>query len=391
MIETTRTLGRKALMRVLAGTILSSSTACSQPIFIPKSQLSSENTTSTTKERETPSEGDVVFVDGNFNLLRNGLRYVIPDIELYKKYTKFEKYKRRIFFSSNSSIVNLPVGESKSTTTIFDDFTGYQKDTKRFGGEITVFWSGFMDDESVPYATLIPSSTFEKIRSKECLGAKGWGDKDSLFFTWGTRGLNTYKGKDTAKDPRLSIQQALEFFEQLKKDYPLAQFNFICHSLGGNIAMEVAKKHADAINNIILLDSPIRGLRRTPGKMAEVVLFRADLLRRGIHEDVTEYLFGLWNNKHHAELNEFFYSFTRSGKKIISYYMDGDLAIPKESVEIPGGVREIERDITPEEEKKTGLLTNIVLYAKRHGRSLTHPRVLKEIPEEIGENLALAA
>jgi len=87
-----------------------------------------------TKERENilPKEGDVIAFSDKFYLLRNGKKYALIPNEFaeYRRLTKFDKYKRRIFTNSSSVLDNYPLGAISKEKYIIDYFTGDIKENR---------------------------------------------------------------------------------------------------------------------------------------------------------------------------------------------------------------------------------------------------------------------
>lgn len=337
------------------------------------------------KEPESiPQDGDVVMVGGEPFLLRNNRRYLIPDLRIYARNTKLERYGRKTLYLPQGSLQDRPIGDVPRARRLFDKTTNTEKIINPFGQELLVFFPGFITDGGMPWETIRPvSDTFVSLLVG--LKPKKWGLADSFFFTYGKERLIEYEARHTARSPRENMQHAIDFLSVLKEEFPLAQFNIICHSLGGLFGLAAAKKHFDAINNLILINSPIRGI--------EGNLFRRGLVGSGRklleayigEERVSEYLFNAWGDKkYQKELEDFVLFFTSIGRQIIVVVDENDPVVPAESTSVKGA-KEIRLA------KTTNAPIPINEWLVAHGRPLRDKEIVGQIGDELGENLAAAA
>lgn len=339
------------------------------------------------KSKETegvPRDGDVVVVGGEPFLLRNNGRYPIPDLGIYARNTKLERYGRKTLYLPRGSLQDRSIGDVPRARRLFDKTTNTEKIINPFGQEILIFFPGFITDGGMPWETIRPvSDTFVSLLVG--LKSKKWGLADSFFFTYGKERLIEYEAKHTARSPEENMQYAIDFLSVLKEEFPLAQFNIICHSLGGLFGLAAAKKHFDAVNNLILINSPIRGI--------EGNLFRRGLVGSGRklieayigEEKVSEYLFNAWGNKkYQKELEEFVLFFTSIRRQIIVVVDENDPVVPAESSTVKG-TKEIRLA------KTTNAPIPIVEWLVAHGGSLRDKGIVGQIGDELGENLAAAA
>lgn len=338
------------------------------------------------KELESiPRDGDVAVVGEEAFLLRNKKRYPISDLRIYNRNTKPERYGRKTLYLPQGSFQDRPTGDVPRAQRLFDKTTNTEKIINPFGQEILVFFPGFITDGGMPWETIRPvSDTFVSLLVG--LKSKKWGLADSFFFTYGKERLIEYGVKHTARAPEENMQYAVDFLATLKEEFPLAQFNIICHSLGGLFGLAAAKKHFDAINNLILINSPIRGI--------EGNLFRKGLVGSGRklleayigEEKVSEYLFNAWDNKkYQRELAEFVSFFTSIGRQIIVVVDENDPVVPTESSTVKGA-----------KEMRLAKTTNAPIipvneWLVAHGRPLRDKGIVGQIGDELGENLAAAA
>lgn len=331
-----------------------------------------------------PKDGDVVIIREGAFLLRNGKRYLISNVEAYSRNTKLEQYGRKTLYFPRNSLQEYPIGDISRARRLFDKTTNTEKIINPFGQEILVFFPGFITDGGMPWETIKPASdTFVSLLVG--LKPKGWGLADSFFFTYGKERLIEYEAKHTARSPEENMQYAIDFIATLKEGFPLAQFNIICHSLGGLFGLATAKKHFDAINNLILINSPIRGI--------EGNLFRRGLVGSGRkllesyigEEKVSDYLFDAWSNKkYQKELEEFVLFFTSIGRQITVVVDESDPIVPVES-SLVKGAKEIRLV------KTTNASIPINEWLVAHGRPLRDRGAIGQIGDELGENLAAAA
>lgn len=363
---------RKFLGSLAASLILSS---CKEIPFIFQRESSAKRT-----ERNTPESGDVLVLNGKQYLIRGNSLYPIPDLERYKKATKMDEYGRKVFKASGTngySIVEMQ--KQKSEFGIVDPFTGDFKDDKSFGGEINIYFGGFMTDQDINI-DLDASETFKKIRTK--LEVNNWLPWDDLFFTYrdknsflGGEDDKRYKASDTGRHLNVNIEIASNYFNKLKELFPLVQFNLIGHSLGGIFATEVARGNPDAVNNLILINTPVRGVNRFSDKAA---LISAALLPVAGDQKVTNDLFDRWQNKTYQDsLSDFSNSFVSEGRKITIIRSEDDPFVSEESAYLP-----MAKFMTLlKSESSIGFLN-------AHGRPLKEEIVFDIILKQLGRNLS---
>lgn len=333
------------------------------------------------EQQDLPKEGDVVVVGEDPFLLRNKKRYPIPDLKTYAYNTKLEKYGRKIFYLPQSGLADYPVGKISAERKIWDKTTRTQKTNNPFGQEILVFFPGFTTDGGMPWETIKPASeTFVSLLAG--LKPKKWGLSDSFFFTYGKERLVEYEAKHTARSPEENMGHAIDVVNTLKEEFPLAQFNLICHSLGGLFGFAAAKKHFDAVNNLILINVPIRGIEGTLFRKGSVWSGQRLLGSYLGDEKVTSYLFDAWGNRNYQrELEEFISFFTAIGRQAIIVVDENDPIVPTESA-LVRGVKEIRLA------KTTNAPIPIGEWLVAHGRPLRDRGIVGQIGEELGENLA---
>lgn len=344
-----------------------------EPILVPKEQ------------EDTPQQGDILRVGREAFLLKNNKFYRIPDLEKYKRNTKLDEYGRRIFDVGIDAIEKSRLLVPEREVVVKDPFTGSEKRNKPFGGELNVFFPGFMTDGGVPYDYIRhDQETFLFLRS--ILSKNGFDNKDSLFFTWGEKGKLSYPARNTTRPLEENEAHALDFFVTLKELFPLAQFNIFAHSLGTLMAFAVAKKHSDAINNLVFFDGPIRGLNPNDiRRRGEIQTLRWALKRFfDIEEEVTEELFRRFKDKNYQrEADEFGVRFVAKKRGFINNFNENDGIVTPESAAIRGA----KEYRIPRTEKVISWRD----YLPEHGRNLRTKEVLERVAQAIGEDFADAA
>lgn len=365
----------------LIGTSIFFVFACANPESFLKNVPSSQKET----KEDLSLMGDVVVVDNEPFLLRNGQRYLIPDLNLYRRLTKMEqKGKRKIHLNPNVDIQRFPIGVVPQTQAIIDPFTGQIKRNKPFGGEVNVYFAGMLTDaRKIPLTTMDlinpTNEMFLEIKGEKGLGQKNWNLLDSLHFNYGKRGLETHEAKDTIRDPRENIKEAIEFIKVLKEQFPLVQFNLFGHSLGAFLALHAAMEHMDAVNNLILISGPLRGIEGTLARRSEAQGLKLLIKTQWrTDEQVIDYLFDLWGNKAYQEkLDGFSTKFVSTNRGLFCAVAESDKIVPYKSALLKGA-------------------KNIVLTGEglnplaSHGVGLSDQNVIKETINLIGENLAAA-
>lgn len=351
---------------------------------------------------EGPEAGDVIFVGDQPYLLRNGQKYPIGDIDRFVEYTKFAKYGGRVF-REGKTLDDIPAGFVPDGKYFFDPYTGLPKANKPFGGEMNLYVAGFLTSGGDVFDVQRPEQdTFGRITSRQ--RSNNWDPGlDSGHFPYGEKsidkGFTEYTVEDTMRNPEENAQHGLEFFETFKREMPLVQYNLIAHSLGGLFALAIAAKHYDAINNVILINSPIRGFSGSDDcqKAGTWVLKQGLRLYKRQDEKVTDYLFSLWNNKVYQREIEDFAAFFRSlGKRLIIVHTQDDRIAPIESTTIENAELVLLKGSLSEDCPVTRFPPKADIPAirqalKAHGAPLENDTVIDKIKDAVGRNLAQAA
>lgn len=330
---------------------------------------------------ETPQMGDVLQVGREAFLLRSNKAYLIPDLEQYIRNTKFNGYGRKIHPVSRSVLSQYQViSKFDSRPLIPDPVTGELKNAKPFGGEMIDFYSGIFTSEGIPHDQVVPERDTYKYIIDDLEERKNFKVGDYLFYNHGAGQFDKFTPKDTLRPPEENIEFALSRAEQIKNSCPLVQLTAVGHSFGSVIALEVARKHPDLINNLILINGPVRGIEWNFLREGLRNIVRP-LIRPFVGEEyVTDYLAKRWENKtFQRELEEFVRNFTGMGRDLTVVIAENDPIVPKASALLPGAL--------------TITLTvgdprlNFTEYPREHGLPLKHSKVVPMISNIIGDNL----
>lgn len=324
-----------------------------------------------------PGVSEIMKVGNQGFLLKHDSVCKVPDIQ---KYLMRSKSKVRVLETSSiqNMLIGYPLKEAPTYDFVIDNFTGDLKDSKKFGGEINIFAGGILTEDRVPPTGIFirPYSTFVDIRNR-LESESGFGSKDTLAFTYGRDMLDLYGRRDTITAPKKNIENALAFFKRTMEDFPLARFNLIGHSFGGVVLLEIAKRYFAFINNIILLSSPINGIKE--GLLPKVAAGIAELIPIVNNQQVSDYLIEGWRNeKFRKELHEFVESLNRyNQKKILIIAAEDDPIVSVESAKVPG----TEFILLPSLRSAPNI--------SGHGRTLIEPLAVNSIFQRIGKNLAV--
>lgn len=341
------TLGRREFLGELGKFFLVSTTLTSITALVAcQPQAVGEKTSVLTTPKKETKEiiipwGDIVLVDNIPFLLRGGKRFTLPGgLEKYQYLTKMDKNGRRVVNNPSFDPARIPLGEVSQKPAIIDPFTGQLKINKMFGGEMSVFFGGMLTDRGDIYIVLKPEDDmFLAINGENGLEKNGWTGLDNLHFTYGKmQGLAWYEAKDTLTNPKHNIQAATEFLRVLKEAFPLVQFNVFGHSLGAYLALEAAREHMDAINNLFLLSGPLRGINGTLDKRALAQVGKqASKAFLGVEEQVSDYFFNLWEDKQYQkEIDDFSQRFVATGRGLVCATSKEDKVVPSESAILEG-------------------------------------------------------
>lgn len=353
-----------------------------------------ESATSKEGEENVPKMGDIIVTGNKAELLRNGMRYHVRDLPTYLR--RSENPGKRFEDPEVARMIRQRYPEGKVDLSKPIDIV--QGDLKRInsdGGQKLVISQGFLSSDSRPYGQIKPrEDAFVALRRR--LKSEGWdpdpGDptlKDILFldsyiFTYKEdKELKTYGIEDTLKDPNVNNGYATEFIKKRVEQNPFDQYNGLGHSLGGLYILRMAMEYPDAFNNLILLNSPIRGILSNPVTLAQAQILKEALKPFGLDSrKVTDYLFSLWEDKdYQKKLKKFVSDFVKSGRKFVVVYTEGDIIVSKESAVVEGAqVKSISAG-------RVNPLNPIEVFTA-HGLALWHEDVLTLSSKTIGKNLS---
>lgn len=338
-----------------------------------------------------PSAGDIVVIDKKPLLVGKNELIIIPPT--YTRNTKFEQYGGRVFTSGGDRFSSYPIRDPRMTDNMFDwmlaiDTNPSQQEMIRKkidrklanGGEMLLFFPGFITDDGIPYDPIVPRvDTFTTFLN----GLKrGWETWDALYFNYGEKlWIDRYQLANTTRDPNQNARHAKQLVGELKQELPLVKFNFIAHSLGGLFALHAAVAHPDAVNNLVLINSPLKGFEKTAGQVVKVEAMRKALWVHGIFDEkVTDYLFALWKDQAYQKWVSDAVKFLRSlGKRVLVVIDEGDGVVSRESAE----VEEVELLTI-----KTGERGGLIPPLENHGRPLKYGAAISYIGERLGNDMA---
>lgn len=389
--------------RVLTSGIVSAAIAACQPVSAEQDKY---RELFKWKEREEkPSEGDVIIVDGRPYLFRRNVRFIIPDLGKYTHNSKLDKYGGRIFNLPGEEYRRYPIINPADYSNNLDWLIDLQPDLQdkaairrridnkiHYGGEMLVFFPGFMTDDGDVFDVAKPrQDTFTTLIRG--LMPRGWGYEDCLFFNYGEKlWVDSYDTKSTARSPEQNIKFARQFLQRLKEEFPLLRFNVVGHSLGAVLALAAVMEHHDAVNNLVLLNGPINGIEGDLTRRALVAGLKNSVFRVSdiTDEQVTGFLFDLWDDKRHRENVENFMSYLRRIKRGATVMIDeGDMIVPPEAALSQNA--EVIRLRSEGRGSAIDMAKDLPKVLEIHGRLLKYIGSIEHVGQKFGEDLADAA
>lgn len=336
---------------------------------------------------------DIVQAGNTFYLIGNNVKHTLTADEFlkYKVSTKFDEYKRHIYTPSQVDIGKYKEGERWNGETIVDSITGDEK--RNVMGEMTIFFPGMLTDGGGIYGeALLPKRVFVDIRGDKGLG-KEFPYGYQLFFNYGNYGFDTYHPIETLRDPEVNKKNAVLYFEKQLEQFPFVQFNLVGHSLGTIFALEIARRFPGAINNAFLIDGPIRGIAQDQLSSSLAHFLSSGFDKPiGFKEEVTPYLFSIWQDKDYQNgLDEFVKKFVGMGRKIVSVTSKEDQIVPYKSTLLPDQTKEIKGKKINPVISSHWWITGYLRPAYVHCKPLELPEVLGYIKDGIGENRSVSA
>lgn len=297
--------------------------------------------------------GDVIgHKDLGIWYLRNGKRYKIQNWEWFKNNQRFNvgenlEFRRGEWTVSRELIERIPEGEVPQPApgeTFIRDWDGSFKEFQPFGGRMFIFMGGHGSSSEGQ------KQTFGFIKSL----LREYGQSD-FHFGEGTynvmeteRGLIPlgYSHQHTYRDPLESIRQVELSIQWYKERFPLTKFVLIGHSLGGFVLFNAAYRHADAVEAVLTLDSPIGGidkslLTRLTEVGDEAVARWAKTFQNSV---VGRFLVEAGDNpKFLEEAEAKAWHMISRGVTVITATNDDDILIPSWSAVLQNSVREAEK------------------------------------------------
>lgn len=193
--------------------------------------------------------------------LRNKSRYTINDVRKFRKNILSTPKQSKI---PSWMLEQIPVGQEKHKgQEFFTDWNGKPIETQPDGGRIVIFIPGWGSEQNTAEAA------FFKIREK--LLEKGWREPQLPHTTYNTgfdfrkREINPqpYTQDDTKRHPPQNISSLNLLIKYYKENLPRTKIILVGHSLGGFLALNAAFNHPDAIETVITISSPLKGIDDT--------------------------------------------------------------------------------------------------------------------------------
>lgn len=416
-------MGEKLTRRVFLGSSGAAllATACDSIPLIRRRDSKPERA-----ERSNPGFGDIVTINEEaFLLSSNGKRYPFANQEEFAKYqqaSRLHEYQRRVFATSNNAVAAFPIGKRENDAFLVSPSTGFPMANQM--GEIVMPWAGLFTSDQLTSVT--PEGTFPAIFNK--LQQQDWPNPRATQYMYdvGPRNraqIGEYSALDTLRPIAELLKGAGEHKKALHDLLPYCQENDIGHSLGGVLAINAVMEHPDFSNCLVLIDAPVRGVKKDIWRGFIYDKFPWDWLisisdnkdynlgidRKQIEGVRTLFgdLFSLAEDKEYQKkLDDFSTSFVASGKKLIVvmdksdpivYHDDAKLKGAKEIIIESPGVRKLPEMVF----QLASMLPNIYNPAnivvlkgileellRGHGNPLSDKRVLDEIGQELGQSLS---
>jgi pimeloyl-ACP methyl ester carboxylesterase len=292
-------------------------------------------------------------------------------------------FNRRAFVLAPTVLRKIPVGEVPEPKGVKElgwlDWDGRLVEFQPYGGRMIIFMGGYGG------SSFSQSEAFRWIKEK--LVEKGWRRTQFLEATYkidinalprGEIKPQDYQPEDTKLDPMLSVSKLRLELRRYKELLPLTKFILIGHSLGGFIAFEAALAHTDAVEAVITLDSPLKGVDRSfwSESVDKIII---DFMGK----EVGEYLVKIGDDPATAEIVE------NKAKKLRSQGVRVFTITNKDDIFIPSWVAVLENSDTEYEGEKIQLIWElghepfesfgVGELATGHGQTLEDPAVLELI------------
>ncbi len=311
------------------------------------------------EEKAGQSMESVVFQtpEGYF-IVREGEKYKLPDgFEKYSRGTKLSEHGRQV---QSVGSLDLPEAKVELLDQVIDSISGNLKNHNR-NASMPLVVPGFIDKGNNglnPVLTIDPGGTFEDLLGR--FQKNGWSYKfDTLALKRRKAGEGLDTVGDTLSNPKDHIKNMGEQIKLFKKDFPFTQLVAFGFSLGGVELISAAMEHPDVFNDIVLIESPIRGVPRSWETTTQQIAIKTGVaIAFQAYEHVTDYLMGLWDDKdYQKKLVNFVKDFTSSGKRIVSVTLDTD-GIAKRDWCVCSGIEELAIHGDPQGDTADGALPN---------------------------------
>lgn len=277
--------------------------------------------------------------------LRNGKRYRVQNWDWFKSRQKFDRGEWPV---ARELIERIPVGEVPRPApgeTGIRNWDGTMKEFQPFGGRMIIYMGGHGSNSSSQ------TVSFEVI--KEFLRQDGWNDNVSLEGTYSLIESNEgffpvgYSEIHTYRNPQESIKKVELLIQWYKERFPLTKFILVGHSLGGFILFNSARAHVDAVETVVTLDSPLKGIDRV--LLTRLTEAGDELIARGArlfsNSEVGRYLADKGDDEkfgQEAEVNGWY--LVSHGVRLITATNKDDIFIPEHVAVLENSRREARRN-----------------------------------------------
>lgn len=369
--------------------------ACSRPVTIGEGG-------EVVEQERTATFGDVVVIQDNkaYLLSSDNKRHEFrseDEIRRYAAASKLTEYGRGVFPVAKEELDKYPLQPRLDDAFLISPYTGLPIVNQM--GEVALLWAGLFSNYDFSYE-ITPQGTFPVIAAG--LKEKEWPNSESLLFTYHNlaprvelnevlqKGGFGYTPWDTLQGLNDLFKYADEHCEATHEQLPFCQQDSIAHSLGGVLALHAAMAHPDWFNVLVLINSPVRGLKKDFARRVLYDAFNkiplAKLAELGIDTKYVEGgkallndLFALWENKdYQRKLDDFTASFIRSGKKIVVVTDENDPIVHEEEASLKGAI-----PIRIKGNYAVNLLEALPAMVKFATTMFTDPSSLREVLERI--------
>lgn len=209
--------------------------------------------------------------------LRNGKRYWIQNWEWFLRGQRLppETKPTQVGKAILERIPEGEVPEARRGESGWFDWDDTLKEFQPYGGRMVLSMGGYKSTKKSQY------ETFATLRS-----VVGLAETQHLYPTYnafrrdGALFLEDHDKEHTKVHPLESVKKASEQIRRYKEILPMTKFILVGHSLGGFVLFNAAVEHADAVEAVITLDSPLAGVDKSflaaladaPAELADMIV-----------------------------------------------------------------------------------------------------------------------